>query len=154
MTHISAVDPSFLETLFEHRHHFHRIATLSTPQKSSVVVCWADSVLVKLSEFAVSVASGLSNSSNRISMPKGLSTQWQDDSLRGAAQIPCMHRNQIEYKRQRSTIFFPDKWTSLPGVLSLEQASPAAKRIVSRLLFGVFVIRPQLHECNPWDSRT
>ncbi|KAF9499790.1 hypothetical protein BDN71DRAFT_1502686 [Pleurotus eryngii] len=128
-------DPLFLETLFEHRHHFHRIATLSTPQKSSVVVCWADSVLVKLSEFAVSVASGLSNSSNRISMPNGLSTQWQDDSLRGAAQIPY-------------------KWTSLPGVLSSEQASPAAKRIVSRLLFGVFVIRPQLHECNPWDSRT
>ncbi|KAJ8702779.1 hypothetical protein PTI98_001466 [Pleurotus ostreatus] len=128
-------DPSFLETLFQHRRHFHRIATLSTPQKSSIVVCWADSALVKLSEFAVSVASGLSNSSNQISMPKGLSIQWQDDSLRGAAQIPY-------------------KWTFLPGVLSLEQASPAAKRIVSRLLFGVFVIRPQLHECNPWDSRT
>ncbi|KAJ8456312.1 hypothetical protein ONZ45_g18770 [Pleurotus djamor] len=128
-------DDAFMTSLFVLRRHFHQFALQNPPPRDSlVVVCWADSLIVKISNFSVAAASGLT-SLHISGMPQSLDAQRQDDSLRGAAQLPC------------------HDWEQIPEVLSSPATSAAAKRVALHLLLGTFILRPQLTQCNPWTER-
>jgi hypothetical protein len=85
------VDVAFLTVLFEHRRIFHRIAAQSLRPElgtSGAIVCWVDTILSKLGDATVAVASGLSLDLASPFSPG--STEFRaEDGLRAASQLPC-----------------------------------------------------------------
>ena len=45
-----------------------------------------------------------------------------------------------------------EKWQAVPGVISSERASPAAKRLALRMTFAVYIIGPQFSGYDPWKD--
>lgn len=133
----SLVQPSFLSILFDYRKVFHGLAAedLVSGAVASTIICWVDVIFAKLSEASVVVAGGLRLGFSQAYQFEDLRKHLDEDCLRAAAQLP-------------------EKWLSLPKVISSKSASPAAKRTALRLLLSVYIIGPQLQECDPWnDSR-
>lgn len=82
---------SFLTVLFEQRKIFHRIAAqslASSPESSVAVICWVDSILYKLGDAIVAVASGISSDLATPLFP-GSTQVREEDGLRAASQLPC-----------------------------------------------------------------
>ncbi|KAJ6574902.1 hypothetical protein B0H19DRAFT_1126284 [Mycena capillaripes] len=121
-------DVTFLTVLFEQRKIFHRIAAQSfatEPGSSVAVICWVDSILHKLGDVTIAVASGISSDLTTPLLPG--STQFRaEDGLRAASQLPS-------------------NWSSVAGLIASDQASPAAKRLALRLTFAAFILRPCLY---------
>ncbi|KAF9044860.1 hypothetical protein BDZ89DRAFT_1127884 [Hymenopellis radicata] len=116
--------PAFLRILFEHRRVFHAIAASEvSSHASSTIVCWVDSVLVKIADAAVALISGSNEVDTHTSEP--WRPQREDDNLRGASQLP-------------------GSWDLVGTVLNSQHASPAAKRIGIRLLFATCITLPSV----------
>ncbi|KAG1716553.1 hypothetical protein ID866_605, partial [Astraeus odoratus] len=115
----------FLQLLFQYRRLFRVIAAKEIRPRCRIpaVVCWVDVVLAKLGDLINLIATEFSKSRPQSSLPKVLVVQQQEDSLRAAIQLP-------------------DNWDSLPSLLASDRASPAAKRLTIRLLFGSHVFSP------------
>ncbi|KAK0456202.1 hypothetical protein EV421DRAFT_1919738 [Armillaria borealis] len=123
--HLTLVlQPSFLRTLFAHRTVFHHIAVSSAVHATSTIVCWVDILLVKLADAIIMVAGDGSQLSG-VQHSEEWHIQREDDNLRAASQLPS-------------------QWDSVKRVLTSKQASPAAKRLALRLIFGACIILPSL----------
>ncbi|EMD41766.1 hypothetical protein CERSUDRAFT_90342 [Gelatoporia subvermispora B] len=125
------LDGSFMSLLFDYRRIFHIIAAkaMSPGSTSSLVVCWADVVLVKLSEAIVAIARGgdeLPREPEFITLRR----HKEDDLLRAAIQLP-------------------EHWRDVATVVSSDYASPGAKRLALCVLYGVYVLGPDLGT-TPW----
>jgi hypothetical protein len=155
----SSVHPAFLSLLFTYRKTFHAIAAraLSPGATISTVVCWVDAVLAHLGEAAMKVAHARIRRQDHSEHHHGLENlrrQSEDNNLRAAAQLPGKaHRKHDGTSGVTESICMyahTEKWQSVPGVISSELASPAAKRLALRLTFAIYVIRPQFVDCDPW----
>ncbi|PBL00741.1 hypothetical protein ARMGADRAFT_1160030 [Armillaria gallica] len=118
------LQPSFLHTLFAHRTVFHHIAVSSAVDATSTIVCWVDVLLAKLADAIIMVAGNGSQLSG-VQHSEEWHLQREDDNLRAASQLPS-------------------QWASVKRVLTSKQASPAARRLALRLIFGVCIILPSL----------
>ncbi|KAL0575982.1 hypothetical protein V5O48_005982 [Marasmius crinis-equi] len=131
----SSVEPRFLSILFDHRKVFRRLATrelLPAADGSSMVVCWVDTLLVKLAEVTVLVAGGLAQDTEP-SESVFIRRQREHDNLAAATQLPS-------------------SWMSVPSVLDSTYGSPAARRLALRLLFAVYTVGPWFSGNNPWNN--
>ncbi|KIJ68301.1 hypothetical protein HYDPIDRAFT_24595 [Hydnomerulius pinastri MD-312] len=123
----SILNASFLHLLFQYRRLFHIIAIGDLRPGSAVpaIVCWVDVILAKLGDVSTLVATGFHRNSPDQTLPDVLQAQRQEDNLRAAMQLP-------------------DSWDHISSILSSERASPAARRLAIRLMFGQYVLRPGL----------
>ncbi|KAG7099352.1 hypothetical protein E1B28_001208 [Marasmius oreades] len=131
---IPLVEPKFLSILFGHRKIFRRIATqqlLPMADNASMVVCWVDNLLAKLSEITSLMAGGLVRSTQ--SETTFLTRRREHDTLVAATQLP-------------------DDWSSVASVLDAPHSSPAARRLALRLLFAAFMVGPWLSGSDPWSD--
>ncbi|KAF7339825.1 hypothetical protein MVEN_01899100 [Mycena venus] len=120
-------DVAFFTVLFEQRKIFHRIAAQSLaadPGSSAAVVCWVDTILSKLGDATIAVASGVSVDLTTPLFP-GSAELRAEDGLRAATQLPS-------------------NWHSVAAVIASDKASPAAKRLALRLTFAAFILGPYL----------
>ncbi|KAJ7102137.1 hypothetical protein B0H15DRAFT_813332 [Mycena belliarum] len=123
---------SFLTVLFDHRKLFHKIAAQSSglePGSSAALVCWVDSIISKLGDASITVATGISWNLKSSLFP-GSPELRSEECLRAASQMPS-------------------DWTSVAGIVSSHEASPAAKRLALRLTFSAFVLAPRLCRRTP-----
>ncbi|KAJ7597172.1 hypothetical protein C8J56DRAFT_1041389 [Mycena floridula] len=97
----------------------------------SAVVCWADTLLVKLADSIVLVGRGFTELPREHRLPEALKLQQDDASLRAAAQLP-------------------KKWQDVASVIASADTSPAARRLALRLIFGVLIISPLLKKVDLW----
>ncbi|KAI0936199.1 hypothetical protein AcV5_004396 [Taiwanofungus camphoratus] len=131
------VHSSFISLLFDYRRIFHRLAARDLMHSApAVVVCWVDVILAKLGDAIFVIASRRPDSS--LPVPEepsfvSLEKQKEGAALRAATQLP-------------------EKWNSIPNVIAAEHASPAARRLALHLVFGVYVVGPQLGNGDPWSS--
>ncbi|KAJ8084168.1 hypothetical protein PM082_002935 [Marasmius tenuissimus] len=129
------MEPKFLSILFDHRKVFRRLATrelLTAVDSSSMVVCWVDTLLVKLAE-VITLLIGDSKMEPKPVVSDFLERQRQHDNLAAATQLPV-------------------SWLKVASVLDSTHSSPAAKRLSLRLLFGVYVIVPWCLGNDPWND--
>ncbi|OCH96529.1 hypothetical protein OBBRIDRAFT_8420 [Obba rivulosa] len=127
------LDTSFLAVLFEFRQIFHVIASRSVaPGGASLVVCWVDVVLVKLSDAVVVIAGGIESTTGEPELVT-LRRQREEDMLRAAIQLP-------------------ETWRGVATMISSRYASPAAKRLGLRILFGAYILGPELEASGPRAS--
>lgn len=137
------VDVDFLSVLFEYRQVFYGIAaqSASTTNSSTILVCWVDVVLAKLSLLSLNVASGLS--------PKlhGALTDYRErDCVQAATQLPGI----LFSYGFGIQLNFSDNWQSVISVVGSSKTSPAAKRLALRLVYAAYVLGPQLRGEYPW----
>lgn len=105
-------------------------------------ICWVDTLLVKLGEVAVFVASGYVTVDPG-PLPQSLQTQRGEDSLRAAAQLP--RKSTIRFcENIHNSMVTIDTWEYVENVISSEYASPAAIRLALTLTFACHVMAPQL----------
>ncbi|OAX44755.1 hypothetical protein K503DRAFT_3167 [Rhizopogon vinicolor AM-OR11-026] len=123
------LQPSFLKLMFQYRRLFHAIAIqeLGAVAPVPIVISWVDAILAKLGDVASRVASAMHDRYYNDDIPEALRKRREEDNLRAAAQLP-------------------DRWDSIPSILTSEKASPAAKRLAIRLLVSLYVLQPQLIE--------
>ncbi|KAG1889647.1 uncharacterized protein F5891DRAFT_965376, partial [Suillus fuscotomentosus] len=119
--------PSFLNLLFQYRRLFHALAVqeLNKVVVIPIIISWVDAVLARLGEVVSFVASAMNDRYFDDKLPEALRKRREEDNLRAAAQLP-------------------DRWDSVPSILTSEKASPAAKRLALRLLVSRYVLQPQL----------
>ncbi|KAG2159577.1 uncharacterized protein EDB93DRAFT_1073996 [Suillus bovinus] len=119
--------PSFLNLLFQYRRLFHALAVqeLNKVAVIPIIISWVDAVLARLGDVALCVASAMHDRYFDDELPEALRKRREEDNLRAAAQLP-------------------DRWDSVPSILTSEKASPAAKRLALRLLVSRYVLQPQL----------
>ncbi|KAG2121069.1 uncharacterized protein F5147DRAFT_664191 [Suillus discolor] len=119
--------PSFLNLLFQYRRLFHALAVqeLNKVAVVPIIISWVDAVLARLGEVVSCVASAMHDRYFDDKLPEALRKRREEDNLRAAAQLP-------------------DRWDSVPSILTSEKASPAAKRLALRLLVSRYVLQPQL----------
>ncbi|KAG2149856.1 hypothetical protein BD769DRAFT_1381585 [Suillus cothurnatus] len=119
--------PSFLNLLFQYRRLFHALAVQELKKVAVVpiIISWVDAVLAKLGDVVSCVASAMHDRYLDEELPEALRKRREEDNLRAAAQLP-------------------DRWDSVPSILTSEKASPAAKRLALRLLVSQYVLQPQL----------
>ncbi|KAL4064955.1 hypothetical protein V8B97DRAFT_1195150 [Scleroderma yunnanense] len=98
-----------------------RAMATRTFKPNSAVVCWVDILLAKLGTLSTFFASDFCISLPGRALPDVLQAQQLDDSTRAAIQLP-------------------DDWDTVPSLLTSSRASPAAKRLAARLLFGSHVL--------------
>ncbi|RDX56001.1 hypothetical protein OH76DRAFT_587645 [Lentinus brumalis] len=126
---LALLDPDFLSLLFAFRTLFRAIAASSTDDRNaSVIVCWADIIIVKLGQ-AITIIAGsyFDISSSDQVYPESVLVQREDDMLRAAVQLP-------------------EKWSDIVHAVTSDYVSPAAYRLCLCLLFGTFVMAPQLSD--------
>jgi hypothetical protein len=86
------VHTSFLSTLFQYRHIFHRIASRAVVPGTAapIIICWVDVFLVKLGEIILFVAGGFcpEDADRPELLLPSLKVQREDDKLMAAAQLP------------------------------------------------------------------
>ncbi|KAJ3788972.1 hypothetical protein GGU10DRAFT_372574 [Lentinula aff. detonsa] len=128
----SLVQPSFLTMLFSQRRIFHNLAVkaLAPGAVASTVVCWVDGLIAKFAEVTVVIACG---SSMPPLISHSMRTQFEDDGLRAAAQLP-------------------ENWSLVPSAISSPKSSPAAKRLAIQLAFAVYIVGPRLQKYDPWND--
>ncbi|KAG2368290.1 hypothetical protein BDR07DRAFT_1372319 [Suillus spraguei] len=90
-----------------------------------IIISWVDAVLAKLGDVVSCVASAMHDRCFDDELPEALRKRREEDNLRAAAQLP-------------------DRWDSVPSVLTSAKASPAAKRLALRLLVSRYILQPQL----------
>ncbi|KAG2044695.1 hypothetical protein BDR03DRAFT_995102 [Suillus americanus] len=119
--------PSFLNLLFQYRRLFHALAVQELKKVAviPIVISWVDAVLARIGDVASCVASAVHDRYFDDELPEVLKKRREEDNLRAAAQLP-------------------DRWDSVPSILTSEKASPAAKRLALRLLVSRYVLQPQL----------
>ncbi|KAG1801472.1 uncharacterized protein HD556DRAFT_880710 [Suillus plorans] len=119
--------PSFLNLLFQYRRLFHALAVqeLNKVAVVPIIISWVDAVLARLGDVVSFVASAMHDRYFDDKLPEALRKRREEDNLRAAAQLP-------------------DRWDSVPSILTSEKASPAAKRLALRLLVSRYVLQPQL----------
>ncbi|KAG1833955.1 hypothetical protein EV424DRAFT_858051 [Suillus variegatus] len=112
--------PSFLNLLFQYRRLFHALAVqeLNKAAVVPIIISWVDAVLARLGEVVSFVASAMHDRYFDDKLPEALRKRRDEDNLRAAAQLP-------------------DRWDSVPSILTSEKASPAAKRLALRLATDV-----------------
>jgi hypothetical protein len=138
-------DESFLSILFNHRQAFQTTIHSMTHASPSA----ADVALAKLGYFVLNVAAGFSLS---VQAPflEYMRLHREEDAVRAAAQLPGI--------RFRLTTLFgpeymsPEKWQSMINTVASNTTSPAARRLALRLLFGAYVMVPQLTGRSPWND--
>ncbi len=141
------VDPDFLSLLFAFRTLFRAIAASSTDDRNaSVIVCWADIIIVKLGQ-AITIIAGsyFDISSSDQVYPESVLVRREDDMLRAAVQLPGEYLLQAVYLID----FLPlmsEKWSDIVHAVTSDYVSPAAYRLCLCLLFGTFVMAPQLSD--------
>ncbi|KAG2077159.1 hypothetical protein BDR04DRAFT_650516 [Suillus decipiens] len=118
---------SFLNLLFQYRRLFHALAVQELKKVTVVpiIISWVDGILAKLGDVVSCVASAMHDRYFEDELPEALRKRREEDNLRAAAQLP-------------------DRWDSVPSVLTSAKASPAAKRLALRLLVSRYVLQPQL----------
>ncbi|KAH7883720.1 hypothetical protein F5I97DRAFT_1580022 [Phlebopus sp. FC_14] len=134
----SLFNPSFMQLLFQYRRIFHFIAMNSVDPGYAVptVVCWVDVVLAKLGDLSALLAAGFHSYHPDRTLPDALKARRQEDSIRAAIQLP-------------------GTWDMVPSLLPSERASPAAKRLTIRLLFGQHVLHSRPNSrCKIGDAPT
>ncbi|KAG1757425.1 hypothetical protein EDB19DRAFT_1900951 [Suillus lakei] len=121
------LQPSFLNLMFQYRRLFHTLAVqeLKSIAVVPIIISWVDAVLAKLGDVVSRVASAMYDRYFDDNLPEALRKRREEDNLRAAAQLP-------------------DRWDSVPSILTSEKASPAAKRLALRLLISRYVLQPQL----------
>jgi hypothetical protein len=79
-----------------------------------------------------------------IAQSESLKGQIERDCVRAASQLPgeCVTDAPLISAAQPAT----DYWDAFPTALSSDHISPAAKRLIIRLLFGVLVMQPDLDQ--------
>lgn len=119
--------PSFLDLLFQYRRLFHALAVQELKKVAAVpiIISWVDAVLARLGDVVSCVASSMHDRHFEDELPEALKKRREEDNLRAATQLP-------------------DRWDSVPSILTSDKASPAAKRLVLRLLVSRYVLQPQL----------
>ncbi|KAG1783804.1 hypothetical protein EV702DRAFT_957277 [Suillus placidus] len=119
--------PSFLNLLFQYRRLFHALAVQELKKVTviPIIISWVDAVLARLGDVVSCVASAMHDRYFDDELPEALRKRRKEDNLRAAAQLP-------------------DRWDSIPSILTSEKASPAAKRLALRLLVSRYVLQPQL----------
>ncbi|KAG1826091.1 uncharacterized protein BJ212DRAFT_1475431 [Suillus subaureus] len=90
-----------------------------------IIISWVDAVLARISDVVSCVASAMHDRYFDDELPEILRKRREEDNLRAATQLP-------------------DRWDSVPSILTSEKASPAAKRLALRLLVSRYVLQPQL----------
>lgn len=82
--------PIFLSKLFEYRQAFCSIAArlIAPGTAPSVVVCWVDVILTKLSDATLVVVSGTHSDLSSTQAFNSLHKQQEDDAIRAATQLP------------------------------------------------------------------
>ncbi|KAH7931143.1 hypothetical protein BV22DRAFT_1124521 [Leucogyrophana mollusca] len=125
--------------LFQYRRLFHVIAAQGLIPGVAIptVICWVDVILAKVGDVAAFVAGGLRVDDCQRNSTQVLKLQREDNQLRAAAQLP-------------------DKWDSVPSIISSNRASPAARRLALQLTLVRFVVHPQLEKrielADPWAA--
>lgn len=124
---LELTSPIFLSKLFEYRQAFYSIAArlIAPGTAPSVVVCWVDVILTKLSDATLVVVSGTHSDLSSTQAFNSLHKQQEDDAIRAATQLPR-------------------RWDAVPDLLASEHASPALARLALRLLFAAYTVHPQL----------
>ncbi|TFK57310.1 hypothetical protein OE88DRAFT_118956 [Heliocybe sulcata] len=124
------VQEDFLMSLFDYRQLFYRIASQECPRDTapSVIICWVDVILARLGEVVCVLAAEAPVLDDNSAISASLKKQYEDDSLRAAAQLP-------------------EKWLDVLQLMASDHASSASIRLAIRLTFGVKVIAPRL-ECT------
>lgn len=137
-----------MQSLLRHRSFFHRLAinAVQASTSTATVVCWADGLLVRLSEAIVTLAGGESPDSHFSS--QGLLLRREEDNLRAAAQLPCQSVLPFTIPASCS----PDTLPALIHAIGYEQTSPGALRISLRIALAIFVLGPQFLNLDPWTS--
>ncbi|KAG1848244.1 hypothetical protein F4604DRAFT_1935487 [Suillus subluteus] len=119
--------PYFLNLLFQYRRLFHPLAVQELIKVAviPIIISWVDAVLARLGDVVSCVASAMHDRYFDDELPEPLKERREEDNPRAAAQLP-------------------DRWDSVPSILTSEKASPAAKRLALRLLVLRYVLQPQL----------
>lgn len=133
-----AVSPSFLQVLFQYRHLFRAIAARNLKPNFAVptIVCWADIILAKLGDLSTFLATDFHAFPPSSPLPDILLVRQQEDNTRAAVQLP----GNANLFRVVISDAGPDNWDMLPSLLGSARASPAAKRLTVRLLYGCHVL--------------
>ncbi|TFK94334.1 hypothetical protein K466DRAFT_657861 [Polyporus arcularius HHB13444] len=144
---LALLDPDFLSLLFAFRTLFRAIAASSTDDRNaSVIVCWADIIIVKLGQAITIIAGSYFDISTSDQVyPESVLVQREDDMLRAAVQLPGKYLLQAVYLVD----FLPlmsEKWSDIVHAVTSDYLSPAAYRLCLCLLFGTFVMAPQLSD--------
>lgn len=110
------------------RERIDRLLQLRSKLRASGTRCLPtliDLVISKVGSLVLFTASDLGEIGFRSTRSESLEGQMEYDTVRAASQLP-------------------DCWSALPLTLTLNHVSPASKRLIIRLLFGAFVIQPDL----------
>lgn len=134
-----------MSLLFTYRQIFHSIAAKDVPNGTIIptTVCWVDLLLSKLGDIIVSIARGSSTLMSSATAFSSLEKQRESDALRVATQLPG--KSYVLGIMVTVQLFcFEGKWMDVHCVLSAQQASPAVQRLALQLIFGVYVMGPQI----------
>lgn len=113
--------------IFQYRRLFRAVAAKDLRPGFAVptTVCWVDIILAKMGDLSELVAADFRTRPLDKSFTKVFAGRQQEDRLKAALQLP-------------------DSWDMMPSLLTSDRASPAAKRLVVHVLFGSYVLYPQL----------
>lgn len=102
----------------------------------SAIVCWADILLAKLGDLSTFLATDFRGSRPDKPLPDVLLAHQQEDSTKAAVQLP----GNINLSYTDFSDAGQDNWDMVPSLLSSSRASPAAKRLTVRLLYGCHIL--------------
>ncbi|KDQ63765.1 hypothetical protein JAAARDRAFT_189303 [Jaapia argillacea MUCL 33604] len=152
VTFTEIVNHQFMQLLFEYRRIFRSLAATNLASRgtaSSVVVCWVDLIIAKLAEAILLLSGGLEYPDFAAG---GLNQRRESNGIRAASQLPgsvTPYGSHTAYLEP-----FSESWADIIPLIASTLASPAAIRLALYLVFGVYVMGPQLKVISPWSSES
>lgn len=117
------------------------------------MVCWVDIIFARLADVVLLVLQDRGSKDNSESVFQTIAKHRSEAGLHAAAQLPrtfsvlpCGMKQTVDPRA------IPDSWEDTVEMMSSEYASPAATRLVIRLLYVAYVAAPSCGAVPPWTE--